>query len=152
MLDLLLNYKGTKIKKYILAFICTGNSCRSQMAEGFTRFYYNNLFEVYSAGTDPAEKVNPDAITAMQEKGIDIRNQYPKSLDEIPVKLDILITMGCGVSCPFIPSFYREDWGLEDPVGGSLEKFREVRDLIEQKILELVTKLKKVNNVDELKK
>jgi arsenate reductase (thioredoxin) len=140
------------MERFIIAFVCTGNSCRSQMAEGFARFYGSSLLEVYSAGTYPAERVSPDAIAAMKEKGIDISSQYPKTLDEIPAKLDILITMGCGVSCPFIPNFYREDWGLEDPVGGSPEKFREVRNLIEQEIFELITKLKNVKNVNELKK
>jgi arsenate reductase len=136
--------------RFIIAFICTGNSCRSQMAEGFARFYGSSLLDAYSAGTHPAERVNPDAIAAMKEKGIDINSQYPKTLDKIPAKPDILITMGCGVSCPFLPNFYREDWGLEDPVGSSTEKFRETRDLIEQKILELISKLKNVNSVNEL--
>jgi arsenate reductase len=138
------------MKRFIIAFVCTGNSCRSQMAEGFARFYGSSLLEAYSAGTHPAEGVNPDAISAMNEKGIDISSQYPKLLEDIPAKPDILITMGCGVACPFVPSFYREDWGLEDPVGGSIEKFREVRDLIERKVLELITRLKNANNADEL--
>lgn len=138
------------MKRFIIAFVCTGNSCRSQMAEGFARFYGSSLLEVYSAGTKPAERVNPGAIAAMKEKGIDISSQYPKLLNEIPAKPDILITMGCGVTCPFIPSFYRQDWGLADPVGGSPEKFREIRDLIEQKIIELITRLKNVKNVKEL--
>ena len=138
------------MKRVVIAFVCTGNSCRSQMAEGFARFYGSSLLEPYSAGTHPAEKVNPDAIAAMKEKGIDISGQYPKLLDEIPAMPDILITMGCGVACPFIQSFYREDWGLEDPVGGSAEKFREIRGLIEKKILDLINKLKNVNNASKL--
>jgi arsenate reductase len=138
------------MKKFIIAFVCTGNSCRSQMAEGFARSYGSSLLEIYSAGTHPAGMVNPDAVLVMKEKGIDISGQYPKTLEEIPAKPDILITMGCGISCPFLPNFYREDWGLEDPAGDSAEKFREVRDLIEQKILELISKLKDVKNVNEL--
>lgn len=120
------------------------------MAEGFARFYGRSLLEVYSAGTHPAERVNPGAITAMKEIGIDISRQYPKLLEGIPAKPDIVVTMGCGVACPYIPSFYREDWSLEDPVGGSTEKFREVRDLIEQEIIELISKLKNVKNANEL--
>ena len=138
------------MKRFIIAFICTGNSCRSQMAEGFARFYGSSLLEPYSAGTHPAERVDPEAIAAMKEKGINISSQYPKTLEEIPAKPDILVTMGCGVACPLIPSSYREDWGLEDPVGSSPEKFRETRDLIEQKILELISELKNVKNVNEL--
>ena len=138
------------MERFIIVFVCTGNSCRSQMAEGFGRFYGSSLLDVFSAGTHPAERVDPDAIAAMKEKGIDISGQYPKTLEEIPAKPDILITMGCSVACPFIPSSYREDWGLEDPAGGSPEKFREVRDLIEQKILELISELKNVKNVNEL--
>jgi arsenate reductase (thioredoxin) len=138
------------MERFIIAFVCTGNPCRSQMAEGFARFYGSSLLEAYSAGTHPAKRVDPDAIAAMKELGIDISSQYPKILEEIPATPDILITMGCGVECPYIPSSYREDWGLENPVGGSPEKFKEVRDLIEQKIIELVNKLKNVNNINEL--
>jgi arsenate reductase len=138
------------MKRFVIAFVCTGNSCRSQMAEGFARFYGSSLLEPYSAGTHPAERVDPGAIAAMKEKGIDISGQYPKFLKDIPAEPDILITMGCGVACPFVPSYYREDWNLEDPVGGPPEKFREVRDLIEQEIIKLIGKLKNVKNVNEL--
>jgi arsenate reductase len=138
------------MKRFIIAFICTGNSCRSQMAEGFARFYGSSLLEVYSAGTHPTKRVDPGAIASMEEKGIDISGQYPKTLEEIPAKPDILITMGCGVACPIIPSFYREDWDLMDPVGSSMEKFREVMDIIEQKILELISRLENVKNKNEL--
>ena len=124
------------------AFVCVGNSCRSQMAEGFTRELGSEVLEVYSAGTDPAPEVKPNAVKAMKEKGIDISEQYPKLLEEIPEKLDILITMGCNVECPHVPCSFREDWGLDDPAGKSIEVFRETRDIIENKVKDLLTKVK----------
>ncbi|MGM0421138.1 MAG: arsenate reductase ArsC [Bacillota bacterium] len=128
--------------KVKVAFVCVGNSCRSQMAEGFAREYGENLWDVYSAGTHPAGEVNPKAIVAMQEKGIDISDQKPKFLEKIPSKLDVLITMGCNVECPYIPNKYRADWGLDDPVGEPLEVFRETRDIIEEKVKGLKQKVK----------
>ncbi len=122
-----------------IGFICIGNSCRSQMAEGFAKFYdNNNMLAVYSAGTKPAERVNPNAIKVMEEKGINISEQEPKSLEEIPSELDILITMGCGVECPFIPCRIREDWDLEDPVGKPISEFRKIRDIIKEKVKSLI--------------
>lgn len=126
--------------KYKVAFVCTGNSCRSQMAEGFAKLFGSDVFEVYSAGTHPADEVNPNAVEAMKEIGIDISGQYPKLLRDIPADLDILITMGCGVVCPFVPNKYKEDWGLEDPVGKPIEEFRKVREIIKEKVEELVKK------------
>jgi arsenate reductase len=124
--------------KVAVGFICIGNSCRSQMAEGFANKHGKEFFEIYSAGTHPAYMVSPDAVEAMKEKGIDISMQYPKSLNEIPGELDILITMGCGVECPYLPAGFREDWGIEDPVGLPLNEFRRIRDIIEKKVMELV--------------
>ncbi len=129
--------------KYKVAFVCVGNSCRSQMAEGFARENDGGVLEVYSAGTEPADQVKPNAIKVMEEVGIDISKQYPKLLQDIPAELDILITMGCGVECPFIPCKLREDWGLDDPVGKPLEVFRETRDIIEKKVKELIEKVKR---------
>jgi len=129
--------------KYKVAFVCVGNSCRSQMAEGFAKEYASDIFEVYSAGTDPSNEVKPNAVKVMKEVGIDISNQYPKLLKEIPNELDILITMGCGVKCPYIPCKMREDWGLDDPDGQPIEFFRETRDIIENKVKELIKKAKK---------
>jgi len=125
------------IMKLKVAFVCTGNSCRSQMAEGWARHLGSDVLEVYSAGTHPASEVNPNAIAVMKEVGIDIAGQYPKVLDDIPMELDILITMGCGVVCPFIPNKYEEDWGLPDPAGKPIEEFRRVRDIIKDKVAEL---------------
>ena len=130
------------MEKLKVGFICVGNSCRSQMAEGFAKEYGSDIFEVYSAGTDPAPEVKPNAVRAMEEKGIDVSEQYPKLLKEIPGELDILITMGCNVECPYIPCKFREDWGLDDPAGHPIEVFRETRDIIEEKVKDLIEKVK----------
>ncbi len=129
--------------KQKVAFICVGNSCRSQMAEGFAKHYGSDVLDAYSAGTEPAGAVNPDAVLVMKEAGIDISSQYPKLLKDIPSELDIVITMGCNVQCPFIPSKHREDWGLEDPVGKPVEEFRKIRDTIRENVEQLVEKIKK---------
>lgn len=134
--------------KATVGFICIGNSCRSQMAEGFANHHGEGIFKVYSAGTHPAAMVNPDAVEAMKEKGIDIGNQYPKSLSEIPGGLDVLITMGCGVECPYFPAHYREDWGIEDPVGLPISEFRRIRDIIEEKVIELASLAKSSKDKD----
>lgn len=128
--------------KIKVAFVCTGNSCRSQMAEGLARYYGSEVLEIYSAGTHPATEINPSAISVMKEAGVDISDQYPKLLDDIPFEMDILIKMGCGVICPFLPNKHEEDWGLEDPVGKPVEEFRITRDIIKNKVLELVEKVK----------
>lgn len=127
--------------KQIVAFICTGNSCRSQMAEGFAIKYGFDIFNIYSAGTIPVESVNPDAIKVMEEVGVDIRTQYPKTLKDIPENIDIVITMGCIKGCPVVNSKIEEDWGLDDPVGKSLDEFRRVRDIIEEKVIDLVKRV-----------
>ncbi|WP_459836686.1 arsenate reductase ArsC [Clostridium carnis] len=124
-----------------IAFICVHNSCRSQMAEAFGKIIGNNIFECYSAGTENRDKINKDAVRIMKEIGIDMEiNQKPKLLNDIP-DVDIVITMGCNVNCPMLPCSYREDWGLEDPTGKSDNEFRVTRDLIKDKVLNLVKRL-----------
>jgi arsenate reductase len=108
------------------------------MAEGFAGYFGSDVLEIYSAGTHPAAEINPNAIEVMKEIGIDISDQYPKTLDDIPFELDVLITMGCGVVCPFVMNKHEEDWGLPDPVGKPIEEFREVRDLIKEKVQLLI--------------
>ncbi|KGL44471.1 low molecular weight phosphatase family protein [Listeria newyorkensis] len=117
-----------------IAFICIHNSCRSQMAEAWGKVVLGDISEVYSAGTEEYPEVKPLAVVAMNEVGIDTSEQHPKLLKDIPQKLDILITMGCGVECPYVPAKYREDWGLDDPSGGTIEDFRVTRDLIETRV------------------
>ncbi|MCX7920643.1 MAG: arsenate reductase ArsC [Clostridia bacterium] len=128
--------------KLKVAFVCTGNSCRSQMAEGYTKHLGSDVLEVYSAGTHPTTAVNPNAVEVMKEAGIDLGSHYPKMLEDIPNELDILITMGCGVVCPFVPNKHEEDWGLEDPVGKPIEEFRKTRDTIKEKVESLIQKVK----------
>lgn len=123
-----------------VAFVCTGNSCRSQIAEGWAKELGRDIWEVHSAGTHPTREVNPKAVAVMKEVDVDISGQYPKTLEDIPSELDILITMGCGVNCPFVPNRHQEDWGIADPVGKPLEEFRKVRDEIKRKVLELRNK------------
>ncbi|WP_239256562.1 arsenate reductase ArsC [Listeria ilorinensis] len=120
-----------------IAFVCIHNSCRSQIAEALGKKYLAEMAEVWSAGTEEYPEVKPLAIAVIKEHGLDPSKQHPKLLQDIPEELDILITMGCGVSCPTVPTKYREDWGLNDPSGGPIEQFRTTRDLIEAKILEL---------------
>ncbi len=111
-----------------VAFICVHNSCRSQMAEAFGKILGLNIFESYSAGTEERDKINQDAVRIMKEIGVDMElTQRPKLLREIP-EVDIVITMGCNVSCPTLPCKHREEWGLEDPSGKSDEEFIYTRD------------------------
>ncbi len=124
-----------------VAFVCTHNSCRSIMAEGFLNHYNDGKFEVYSAGTEKYPHPKPMAIEVMQDLGIDMSYSRSKLLDEIPNELDILITMGCGVECPFIPCEIREDWGLDDPSGGPKSDFEKTRDLIKEKVLDLIERV-----------
>ncbi len=120
-----------------IAFICIHNSCRSQMAEGWGEVLLADIAKIYSAGTEEYPEVKPLAVEVMKEAGVDISKQYPKLLEAIPNEIDIVITMGCGVACPNLPSRYLEDWGLVDPSGGSIDEFRETRDLIHKKVSEL---------------
>ena len=120
-----------------IAFICVHNSCRSQMAEAFGRVIGQGAFEVYSAGTHIGTGINPDAVAVMREIGIDMElHQRPKVLHDIPT-VDVVVTMGCNVDCPYLPCRHREDWGLEDPTGKSMEDFRRVRQQIQSKVLML---------------
>lgn len=126
-----------------VAFVCVHNSCRSQMAEGWAKKLGSHVLEVYSAGTEEYPEVKPKAVEVMEEAGIDMSGQYPKLLTDIPEELDILITMGCNVVCPFVPNNHSEDWGLDDPSGGPIEDFRETRDLIKTKVEELIKRVEK---------
>ena len=125
-----------------VAFICVHNSCRSQIAEALSRLYATDVFESYSAGTGPGERINPDAVRIVKELyGIDMElRQTPKLLEEIP-PVDIVITMGCNVECPYLPCKRREDWGLGDPTGESDKEYIRVIKTIEKKVLELRSSL-----------
>lgn len=121
-----------------VAFVCVHNSCRSQIAEALGRRYAQERYEFFSAGTEIAERINPDAVRLMKSLyGIDMEAaQRPKELDDLP-PIDILITMGCNVACPSLPCEHREDWGLEDPSGRGDEAFLAVIGQIEKKIKSL---------------
>lgn len=128
--------------KTTVAFVCVHNSCRSQMAEGWAKKLGSDVLEVYSAGTENYPEVKPLAVEVMEEAGVDMSSQKPKLLSDIPAELDIVITMGCNVDCPNVPSKHREDWGLDDPSGGTIEDFRETRKLIEEKVKKLILRVK----------
>lgn len=128
--------------KTTVAFVCVHNSCRSQMAEGWAKKLGRDVLEVYSAGTENYPEVKPLAVEVMEEAGVDMSSQKPKLLSDIPAELDIVITMGCNVDCPNVPSKHREDWGLDDPSGGTIEDFRETRKLIEEKVKILILRVK----------
>ncbi len=124
-----------------IAFVCTHNSCRSIIAEGFMRHYRNSVFEVYSGGTEKYPAPKPLAIEVMTDIGIDMAHARSKLVSELPDFIDIIITMGCGVDCPYIPSNHREDWELDDPSGYPKSFFEETRDLIEVKVIELISRI-----------
>ncbi|HWR41992.1 arsenate reductase ArsC [Sporomusa sp.] len=125
-----------------VAFICVHNSCRSQMAEAFGKVLGLEVFECFSAGTEKRAQINQDAVRIMKEIGIDMElHQRPKLLQDIP-DVDIVVTMGCNVSCPTISCNHREDWGLDDPSGKSDEEFRFVRNVIKTKMEDLIHRIK----------
>lgn len=128
--------------KYKIAFVCVHNSCRSQMAEGLMNEYGSDIFDVYSAGTENYPEVKPMAVEVMEDIGIDMSGYKPKLLTDIPSELDVLITMGCNVSCPHVPTKYREDFGITDPSSGTKQDFEEARELIKGKILDLIDRVK----------
>lgn len=121
--------------------MCIHNSCRSQMAEGYAKALGADVIVAYSAGTENYPEVKPLAVEAMALDGVDISGQNPKLLADIPAEFDYLITMGCGVACPVVPCKHREDWGLEDPSGGTIEDFVRTRNLIKARVQELIDRI-----------
>lgn len=121
-----------------VAFICVHNSCRSQIAEALGKHLAGDVFESYSAGTEVKDKMNLDAVRLMKELyGIDMElTQRSKLLEELP-PVDIVITMGCNVQCPFLPCKHREDWGLDDPTGKGDDAFIEIINQVKDNILSL---------------
>lgn len=126
-----------------VAFVCVHNSCRSQIAEALGKHYASDVFVSYSAGTETKPQINQDAVRYMKKiYGIDMeKEQYSKLLKEIP-EVDIVITMGCNVSCPNIPCKYREDWGLDDPSGKNEDAFLCCIQTIDTKIKDLKNRIK----------
>ena len=123
-------------------FVCVHNAGRSQMAAGWLRHLAGDAVEVRSAGSIPGDQVNPSAVAAMAEVGIDISDQRPKVLTTDAVEAsDVVITMGCGDACPIFPGKRYLDWELEDPAGRGVESVRPIRDDIERRIRALVSEL-----------
>lgn len=130
-------------------FVCVHSAGRSQMAAAFLTSLSRGTVEVRSAGSQPAEKVNPSAVEAMAEVGIDLSAEVPKMLTTEAVKeSDVVITMGCGDECPVFPGKRYEDWELEDPAGKGVDSVRPIRDEIKARIEKLITELLPAQHAD----
>ncbi len=130
------------MSKPTVLFVCIHNAGRSQMAAGYLRHLGEGRVEVLSAGSAPADSINPVAVMAMAEEGIDITAEHPKVLtNEAVVASDVVITMGCGDTCPFYPGKRYEDWVLADPAGQGIESVRPIRDEIRARVEALLAEL-----------
>ena len=128
--------------KPTVLFVCVHNAGRSQMAAGYLRALGGDRVEVLSAGSEPKDEINPVAVQAMAEDGIDIAGNVPKVLTVDAVKeSDVVITMGCGDACPIFPGKRYEDWELDDPAGQGIDAVRPIRDDIKRRITQLLTEL-----------
>jgi arsenate reductase (thioredoxin) len=126
------------MSKLKVGFICVHNSCRSQMAEALSKHFASDVFEAYSAGTETKDRINQDAVRLIKERyGIDMELTQTSKLVQTLPPIDIVITMGCNVECPYLPSKHREDWGLDDPSGKDDAEFNRIIDIIEFKVKEL---------------
>jgi len=132
----------TEKAKPKVAFICVHNSCRSQIAEALGKHLASDVFDSFSAGTETKPQINQDAVRLMKQVyGIDMeKTQKSKLIDELP-RIDVVVTMGCNVNCPYLPSKMREDWGLDDPSGKSDEEFLKTIKTIHEKIEDLKRRL-----------
>lgn len=125
-----------------ILFVCIENSCRSQIAEAFAKIHGKGKVEAFSSGSRPSGKVNEKAIFVMKELGYDLSKHNSKSVNEFRnVNFEYVITMGCGDECPFIPAKHREDWKIPDPKNLPEEDLRKLRDIIENKVLDLLKNL-----------
>ena len=121
-----------------VAFVCVHNSCRSQMAEAIAKILAADVFEAYSAGTEKENEINPVAVEVIKELyAVDMTATHHVKLLEALPRIDILVTMGCNVTCPYLPCQHSEDWGLEDPSGKDKEAFLKTAALIKEKVLDL---------------
>jgi arsenate reductase (thioredoxin) len=128
--------------KPAVLFVCVHNAGRSQLAAGLLKLRSQGRIEVRSAGSAPADEINPAAVEAMDELGIDLGEEFPKPLtDDAVAAADVVITMGCGNACPVFPGKRYEDWDLEDPSGKDLETVRRIRDEIDARVQRLVREL-----------
>jgi arsenate reductase (thioredoxin) len=134
--------RGTGDKVPEVLFVCVQNAGRSQMAAALLDHYANGRVHVRSAGSEPADRINPAVVEAMEEMGLDISKEFPKPMtDEVVRAADAVITMGCGDACPIYPGKRYEDWELEDPEGKDLETVRRIRDEIADRVRALVGEL-----------
>ncbi len=132
----------TDTTKPTVLFVCVHNAGRSQMAAGYLTALAGDRVEVLSAGSEPKDQINPVAVEAMAEEGIDIANNVPKILTTEAVKdSDVVITMGCGDTCPIFPGKRYEDWELDDPAGQGIEAVRPIRDDIKRRIEVLLAEI-----------
>jgi arsenate reductase len=132
----------TESTRPTVLFVCVHNAGRSQMAAGYLRELAGDRIEVLSAGSEPADQVNPVAVKAMAEVGVDIATEQPKVLTtEAVQESDVVITMGCGDACPFFPGKRYEDWKLDDPAGQGIEAVRPIRDEIRRRVEALIASL-----------
>ena len=123
-------------------FVCVHNAGRSQMAAGLLKLRSHGRIDVRSAGSDPGEEINPNAILALHELGIDMSDAFPKPLtDDAVLEADVVITMGCGDACPIYPGKRYEDWQVDDPAGQSLETVRRIRDELDERVQRLIGEL-----------
>jgi arsenate reductase len=123
-------------------FVCVHNAGRSQMAAGWLRHLAGDSVDIRSAGTEPADRINPVAIAAMAEVGINISGRQPHVLDYETARIsDVIVTMGCGDTCPYFPGKTYEDWALADPAGQPIEAVRVIRDEIRNRVRDLLTRL-----------
>jgi arsenate reductase len=130
-------------RKSKIVFICVENARRSQMAQAFAKKIGRGRLEVYSAGSHPSSRIDPLVIEVMKEKGIDLSVKRPKGLNDLPpIEMDYLITMGCEETCPAVLAKKIIEWEIPDPKGKSVDFFREVRDLVEDKVRNLLIELK----------
>jgi protein-tyrosine-phosphatase len=128
--------------KPTVLFVCVHNAGRSQMAAGYLHHVAGDRIEVLSAGSEPADRINPVAVAAMSEDGVDITSARPKVLTTEAVEVsDVVITMGCGDACPFYPGKRYEDWELDDPAGQGIDAVRPIRDEIKRRVQVLVSEL-----------
>lgn len=138
---------GNILRPYLtrkkILFACRENACRSQMASSFAAYMAGDKIDALNGGSAPADAINPLMVEVMQEKGIDMAFRSPKSIEQAisKEKPDIIITMGCGEECPFVPGAKRENWDLPDPAGKTIDFMRNVRDEIEKRVIELKDKL-----------
>jgi protein-tyrosine-phosphatase len=130
-------------------FVCIHNAGRSQMAAGYLRHLAGSEIEVLSAGSEPGDRINPMAVMAMAEEGIDIAGAQPRVLDPDDVRAsDVVVTMGCGDACPYFPGTRYEDWQLDDPAGRPIEEVRPIRDEIRRRVEALVAELRPASSGD----